>query len=57
MYKNSIKTRVQKETRTRMFVMHLFDSKTLDLVVSYLLGVTVNYYENVTCKGNIFLIL
>ena len=34
--------------------MHLFDNKTIDLVISYLLSDTVNSYENVTCKENIF---
>ena len=34
-------------------VMYLFDNKIMDLI-SYLLGDTVNSYENVTCKENIF---
>ena len=37
-----------------MYVMDLFDNKTMDMVVSYLLGATVNSNENVTCKVNIF---
>ena len=36
--------------------MRVLDNKTMDLIKSYLLGVTVNSYEHVTCKENIFLI-
>ena len=36
--------------------MRLLDDKTIDLIISYLLDATVNSYENVTCKENIFLI-
>ena len=35
--------------------MHLFHNKTMDWVVSYRLGVTVNSHEKVTCKENLFL--
>ena len=38
-----------------MYVIRLFDNKTMDSIISYLLGATVNSYENVTCKENIFL--
>ena len=38
-----------------MYVMRLFDNKTMDLTISYLLGAIVNSYENVSCKENIFL--
>ena len=38
-------------------VMSLFDSKTMDLIISCQIGAIVNSYENVTCKGkHIFLI-
>ena len=37
-----------------MYIMHLFDNKTMDLIISYLLSATINSYENVTCKENIF---
>ena len=36
--------------------MRLFDNKTIHLIINYLLDATVNSYENVTCKENIFLI-
>ena len=36
--------------------MHLFDNKTIELIISYLLDATVNSYEDVTCKENTFLI-
>ena len=37
-----------------MYVMRLFDNKTEDLITSCQLGATLNSYENVTCKENIF---
>ena len=43
-----------KERKNRDKCMRLFDNKTMDLIISYQLGATVNSYENVTCKENIF---
>ena len=36
--------------------MHLFDNKTMDLIISCQLGATVNSYETVACKETYILI-
>ena len=46
----------RKQELGQMYVMHLFDNKTIDLIISYLLDATINSYENVTCKESLFLI-
>ena len=40
-----------------MHVMRLFHNETMDLIESYLLGATVNSYQNVTCKKNTFFLI
>ena len=35
--------------------MRFFDNKTMALIICYLLGATVNLYEDVTWKESIFL--
>ena len=54
---NNIQTWLHKETRTGINVRYTpsFDNKTMELVISYLIGATVNSYKNVTCEEVIFL--
>ena len=54
MYTNNIQMWVQKDTTTGINIVYSFYNKTMDLIISYLLGVTVNPYENVTCNETMF---